>query len=105
MLRGYDIDGVLAAGVKPKKPYVVISGRVFSSWNQTIKDIGTDAPIYLRPFGDYGSHHDAGKWKGMMIAYLGVDEFYEDVPLQATIIKAIVPNCKVIMVIDGKVQK
>ena len=103
-LRGYDIDGVLTAGIKPKGQYVVISGREHTAWAETLKEVGSDQPIYLRPFGAYGDQHDAGKWKGMLCAYLGVDEFYEDSPLQATIIRSIAPNCKVILVKDGVIQ-
>lgn len=104
-LRGYDIDGVLTAGVKPQGDYVVISGRLRSSWSNTVKEIGTTAPIYLRPFGEYDDHYAAGKWKGMLIEYLGVGVFYEDVPLQASIIKTISPKCKVILVVDGVPQE
>lgn len=94
-MRAYDIDGVLTAGIKPEKPYVVISGRTIDEWEKTVAEIGTDAPIYLRPYGAYGDHILAGMWKAEMIKRLGVTEFTEDVPLQAAIIQAYNPDCKI----------
>ena len=95
-MRGYDVDGVLTAGVKPEKPYVVISGRTIDEWDKTVKEIGIEAPIYLRPNGEYGDHLLEGIWKAEMITKLGVTEFHEDVEIQYEIIKRYCPNCKVI---------
>lgn len=97
-MRAYDIDGVLASGVTPKKPYVVISGRTIDEWDKTVGEIGFNAPIYLRPYGKYGDHLLAGIWKATMINNLGVTEFYEDIPLQAQIIEAMCPQCKVTLI-------
>ena len=97
-MRGYDIDGVLADGTKPIKPYVVISGRLPDEWDRTVQQIGTKYPIYLRPYGDFGDRDLAGEWKSFIINALGVTEFYDDDPLQLEIIAKNCPNCKTIKV-------
>lgn len=111
-MRAYDIDGVLTSGHKPKKPYVVISGRRLSDWDRTVKEIGTEGVIYLRPYGPQEGpitvmdHIMSGVWKGEMINKLGVTEFHEDVDLQAQIIREYAPNCKIHMInSDGKIRK
>ena len=93
-LRGYDIDGVLSKGIVPIQPYVVISGRHRKKWNETIKLIGTNAPIYLRPTYDVPT----GIWKGQMIKDLGVTEFYEDTKHQAIEIRKLNPTVKIVKV-------
>lgn len=95
---GYDIDGVLTKGIKPKKPYVVISGRVISLWDKTIKEIGNNAPIYLRPYGERGDRILSGIWKAEMINKFGITKFYEDEEIQADIIKRYCPNCEVLII-------
>jgi len=95
-MNGYDIDGVLSAGVIPKEPYIVISGRSYQRWEETTKLIGTGAPIYLSPFAS--TTHNSARWKSDMINYFEVDTFYEDEEKQADIIKINCPNCKVILI-------
>ena len=104
-LNGYDIDGVLLEGIKPKKPYVVISGRRTDWWKKTVREIGTNAPIYLRPI-TFGKRYDAtmsGMWKAIMITMFKVKKFYEDDDIQAGVIKDYCPDCKVVMVKEGKI--
>jgi hypothetical protein len=95
MLRGYDIDGVLTIGIQPIEPYVIVSGRTFSEYNDFAKKLATSAPLYIRGVGQYGDREDAGKFKAKMINFLGIREFYEDDPVQLNIIKAECPNCLV----------
>lgn len=97
-MRGYDIDGVLTVGVKPEKPYVVISGRLIEQWDATVAEIGTAAPIYLRPYGEPHDRILAGMWKAEMIQRLGIEQFLEDDPLQIEIIKRYNPKCAVVLV-------
>jgi hydroxymethylpyrimidine pyrophosphatase-like HAD family hydrolase len=97
-ITGYDIDGVLTAGIKPKKPYVIISGRTYREWRRTLKEIGTDAPIYLRPYGKGYDCSVSGFWKAEIIMRLGIKKFYEDQIEQAEVIKMYCPDCKIIMV-------
>lgn len=96
MLRGYDIDGVLSRGVVPIQPYVVLSGRTFVEYDDTVKELAQDAPVYIRGVGAYGDHQHAGEFKAAMINLLGVLEFHEDRPLQVAIIRERCPNCIVI---------
>jgi len=100
-IRGYDIDGVLVPRkVHPVPPYVVISGRKTKDWERTIAEIGSAMPIYLRPdpMGADGDHVSAGHWKAQMILSLGVTLFYEDTPIQASIIRERCPDCEVVLV-------
>jgi len=53
-LIGYDIDGVLTAGVKPVGNYVVISGRTFAEYDNFAKQAASLAPVYIRGVGLYG---------------------------------------------------
>lgn len=100
MLRGYDIDGVLTAGVKPIEPYVVISGRTFLEYNDFAKSLANKAPVYIRGSGKYGDREAAGTFKATMINLLNVNEFYEDDPVQLNIIKNSCPNCLTFLVIN-----
>ena len=98
-LYGYDVDGVLVPRrVDVKFPCVIISGRRNYEWNLTIQQVGTIAPIYLRPNGPDGDHVAAANWKSDMIWALGVTEFYEDTEAQAAIIRTRCPQCRVVMV-------
>lgn len=94
-LHGYDIDGVLTIGVKPKEPYVVISGRTFSEYNDYVKQIASVNPVYIRGNGRLGDREHAGKFKAQMINLLGVREFYEDDEVQMQIIKKQCSTCRV----------
>lgn len=105
MLRGYDIDGTLTTGLKPIEPYVVISGRTFSEYNDVTKKLARDAPVYIRGCGKYGDQASAARFKGDMINMLGVEEYYEDDPVQINIIKALT-NCRIFQVFpDGSTNQ
>ncbi len=98
-MNGYDIDGVLIPQkVRPQKPYIIITGRKYEEWDRTIKQIGTEAPIYMRPYGEHGDQLLAGKWKAEMINKLGIKIFYEDDPVQIKIIQENCLNVKIIQV-------
>jgi hypothetical protein len=94
-MNGYDIDGVITIGVRPKKGDVVITGRTIDFYEET-KDLEIDVPIYFNPY-----HHtieDAGRWKAEMIQKLGIEKFYEDDLTQIKIIKLIYPKAKIIRI-------
>ena len=95
-LIGYDIDGVLTAGVKPVGNYVVISGRTFAEYDNFAKQAAAMAPVYIRGVGLYGDRVHAGHFKATIINLLGVVEFHEDDDVQINIIKANCPGCNVI---------
>ncbi len=99
-LNGYDIDGVLTKGIRPIHPYIIISGRDYTRWEETINQIGFDAPIYLNPNSSPkmpGNRERSGEWKAEMINRLGVTDFWEDDPVQAKVIAA-KTKCNLIMV-------
>ena len=87
-LYGYDIDGVAAKNIELKKPYVVISGRTFEEYHKGGHParLAQDVPVYIRGQGELSDWYEAGKFKAMMVNYLGVTEFYEDSKLQAKFI-------------------
>ncbi len=97
-LRGYDIDGVLTAGVEPIAPFVVVSGRTFSEYDEYARRAATIAPVYIRGSGAYGDRAHAGRFKAQIVSMLGIDEFYEDDPVQADLIEAANPNCRVVRI-------
>jgi len=47
MLRGYDIDGVLTAGIQPIAPAVAISGRCLPGYDDFVKNIAQHFPVYI----------------------------------------------------------
>lgn len=91
-LTAYDCDGVLTAGAELKQPCVVISGRTFAEYDDTLKSAAQVCPVYIRGAGKYGDHLDAAWFKIDMIKRLGVTEMHEDHPLQAMLIKQECPN-------------
>lgn len=108
-MTGYDIDGVLTAGIRPEpgSPHVVISGRLHTEWYATVeflRGLGVTGAVYLRPYGEYGDRKAAGNWKGMMVSLLGCSRFYEDDPYQAALVKEMNPSCDVVLVGKGSVE-
>ncbi len=95
-LIGYDIDGVLTAGIKPTGNYVVISGRTFAEYDDFAKQAALLAPVYIRGVGLYGDRIHAGNFKASIINFLDVTEFHEDDDVQIKIITENCPRCQVI---------
>jgi hypothetical protein len=92
---------VLTTGFRPPEAdYVILSGRLQADWKDTVAQIGTSRPIYLRPpyFPGTSQH-----WKAACIQWLGITKFYEDDEGQARDIRKFCPQCEVVMVKDGKV--
>jgi len=100
VLIGYDIDGVMDQlfGNVPLENSVVISGRTFADYDDLCKRIAQQVPLYIRGSGAYGDHEDAARFKALIINRLGVERYFEDVPLQAQIITDLCPNCEVRLV-------
>lgn len=96
-MTGYDIDGVLTAGVEIEPNSVVISGRTWAEYDDFAKEAAQKCPVYIRGTGTYGNAEAAGQFKAQMIKMLGVTKFYEDDPYQADLIRAWNPNCEVIL--------
>ena len=58
MLNGYDIDGVITAGIKPDG--VIISGRTFAEYDNTCKQLAQTNPLYIRGSGKFGDREHSG---------------------------------------------
>lgn len=98
---GCDLDGTYLSGFRPQEAeYVFITGRKSDDWKNTVKQVGADRPLYLRPIWFPG---DSPHWKAAVIQWLHLTKFYEDDPNQAREIRRICPNCEVVMVRDGKI--
>lgn len=92
-LNGYDYDGTLDVGnIKPKKPFVVITGR---TWFEGKPDVPDAVGIFMRGDGRVGDREAAGRFKAQTIERLGVQSFWENDPLQVAIIQDLCPEVKV----------
>lgn len=100
-MTGCDLDGTYLSGFRPSESeYVFVTGRKTSDWCNTVRQVGIDRPLYLRPTLFPG---DSPHWKAAVIQWLGITKFYEDERGQASEIKRICPACQVVLVQDGKI--
>lgn len=96
MLVGYDIDGTLKPGEIPPPGSVVISGRTFAEYDSRCRTLAQHVPVYIRGSGAFGDGEHAGRFKALVINWLGVARFYEDDPRQSAIIRDLCPWCEVL---------
>jgi hypothetical protein len=96
-MKAYDIDGVITKGIVPEKDAIIITGRSFEEAPETYKylhDKGIFNAVYFLPKPFIEKDLDlAGKWKGVMTHLTDTTEFYEDNPIQATLINLANPEC------------
>lgn len=90
-MKGYDIDGVITKGILPEIGSVVISGRTIDEYDDLVKKLAQEFPVYIRynkssSLGRYADRVDAGFFKSQLINLLKVTEFYEDDEIQIEII-------------------
>lgn len=102
-LNGYDFDGVITAGVRPKSPSdVIITGRSYEESLETYSYLhrhGIYNAVYFMPYKFDDKHPNlSAEWKAFMIGMLNVETFHEDEIRQANIIKASHPNLEVVLV-------
>lgn len=97
-LTAYDYDGVIDAGVRTEHPFIIITGRLFSEYDERLREWAQIVPVYMRGVGEFRDHQKSGEFKAMMINWLGVTKFYEDRDHQIAIIKERCPDCEVIKV-------
>lgn len=105
-MKAYDIDGVISIGHKPTKDDIILSGRGYDYYQQTIKDLEKWGVteylcLILAPYKQEwmaGKSWVAGAWKAEMINRLGITEYYEDDPAQYEVIKNNCPNCNIIKI-------
>lgn len=101
----YDIDGVLGGSLVPEGDWCVISGRTWAEYDQTCSTLAQRVPVYIRGAGAFGDRVHAGRFKAMMAQLLAVEEFFEDDPLQAKMIRDANPSCVVNLVLGGHLRR
>lgn len=96
MKLGYDIDGVITAGLVPPPYAAIVTGRSYEEAPETYAMLhkkGIFNAVYFNPdaFTDK-TREKAGMWKGVMIVMLRIDEFFEDDPVQIENIKFVLSS-------------
>jgi hypothetical protein len=103
-MNGYDLDGVITAGLVPTSDDVVITGRSFEEAPETYKmlrDMGIFNAVYFNPVPFGGKTlENSGDWKAQMAKQLNVAKFFEDDIRQMEIIKNNNPKIDVVLVTD-----
>lgn len=110
-MNGYDIDGVLTAGIIPVEPFIVVTGRPVTRFKETKDWLDKTFPryiaLYIRPTLADGDVEAAADWKSCIIHCANLANFYEDEERQCA---RILTNlgyskhpCKLHRVIGGKV--
>lgn len=105
-VRGYDIDGVITAGIKPfgERTYIV-TGRSHEEAPSTMNMLAAKRifnAVYFNPVGyNETSRENSGLWKAKMIQMLGIEDFWEDDMVQIDIIKKLVPSVVIYHVQPG----
>ena len=89
---GYDLDGVITTGrYIPKKGDVIITGRCYQEARETylqLHGMGVYNCVYFQPCDFFDKTlESSGHWKLKMCKELGIDTFYEDNDIQATILE------------------
>lgn len=118
MINSFDIDGVIFMdkfdGVYPGKDDVIITGRSKDEEPETLamlKSKGITNKVYMNPTPfDQKSREDSGRHKGQTLFYLeemgmrfGIH--YEDDPIQAEIIRKMMPHINVVLLQHELVEK
>jgi len=95
-MKGYDIDGVITAGIKPESEAVIITGRSYEEAPETyqmLRGLSIFNAVYFNPMSfDKKTPHNAGRWKAEMVKQLKIKEFSEDSELQANEIRKRCPD-------------
>lgn len=107
-MKGYDIDGVITAGIVPERNAVIVTGRSYEQSAETyamLRARGIHNAVFFSPmFFHERNLSQSGKWKAFVIGLLGITEFYEDSEEQALEILA-ETHCLVYRVMpDGTVN-
>jgi len=118
MLNSFDIDGVIFMGdydgVYPGKDDIIITGRSIEEEPETLamlKSKGITNKVHFNPTPfDHKSREDSGRHKGRTLFYLeeighrfGIH--YEDDPVQAEIIRKMMPHINVVLLQHELVEK
>lgn len=99
---GYDFDGVVTAGHRPSPWDVIITGRSYEEAAETYAYMakhGIHCAVYFNPVPESDKGHESsGAWKAEMVERLGITKFYEDMIVQAEIIRKRNPDVAIIIV-------
>lgn len=98
---GCDLDGTFLSGFRPpESEYVFVTGRLITDWSITIRQIGAERPLFMRPVWFPGN---SPHWKSMIIQTMKLVKFYEDDIGQAQEIKRCCPQCQVVIIQNGQI--
>lgn len=89
---GFDIDGVITAGIRPGLNDVIITGRSYCMAKETFEllhSMDIFNPVYFNPnYRANNTREQSGAWKAHMINELPhITKFFEDDPVQWKIIE------------------
>lgn len=99
-MNGYDLDGVITAGKKPKKAEdVIITGRSYEEAAETYSYLfrsGIFNPVYFNPVAfDDKTIENSAKWKAEISKRLLISIFFEDDERQAKIMREALKDVKI----------
>ena len=93
-MKGYDLDGCITIGIKPERDGVIITGRSYERAPETyeyLRSKGIFNVVYFNPVEYFEQTlENSAKWKAKIIEIFKIEEFIEDDPRQAKIIKSLV---------------
>jgi len=118
---GYDFDGVLSIGINPRSNEdIIITGRCIDE-QEYVKNIlserGIKCKVYFNPMtlaerGDhtvaartYSGNHKARTINGLKEEGINVTRFFEDDPIQKSLIEAYNPQVEVVHIVSSLVEK
>ncbi len=118
---GYDFDGVLSIGINPRSNEdIIITGRCIDE-QEYVKNIlserGIKCKVYFNPMtlaerGDhtvaartYSGNHKARTINGLKEEGINVTRFFEDDPIQKSLIEAHNPHVEVVHIVSSLVEK
>ena len=101
-LTAYDFDGVLTAGFPLNETPLIITGRSFRRFEETLqdlKDLGIDdAQLYMCPVPlEQEGIHASAAWKSQLINSMSLERFYEDDVRIATLLQRACPCCRIVL--------
>lgn len=118
---GYDFDGVISIGINPRSNEdIIITGRCIDEQDHVkgiLKERGIKCKVYFNPMtlaerGDhtpeartYSGNHKARKINELKAEGINVTRFFEDDPIQKSLIEANNPQVEVVHIVSSLVEK
>ena len=78
---------------------IIITGNGYDQYSRLYND-GVRIPIFWNP--DKNELMEIVNHKANIINKVGVEVYYEDQPMQVTMLKALCPKCKIIRIMGGE---